>query len=98
MTDPVSDGLAAALALVGQRWALLVVRELLAGPRRYGDLQRELGIPTNILAARLRELQHGGLARRMPMAHNVLAYELTERGRRLAPAIEALAEWGTALG
>lgn len=93
--DGDDDGLAAALALVGQRWALLVVRELLAGPRRYGDLQRELGIPTNILATRLRELQEAGIAYRVPMSHNVLAYALTERGLALRPAIEALQEWGS---
>lgn len=88
------DGLAAALALVGQRWALLLVRELLAGPRRYGDLQRELGVPTNILATRLRELQDAGVLSRVPMAHNVLAYELTERGRALRPVLEELEAWG----
>ncbi len=96
--DDAPDGLIAALELVGQRWALLVVRELLAGPKRYGDLQRELGIPTNILATRLKELQAAGIAYRVPMAHNVLAYALTEHGRGLAPALEALAEWGGAGG
>jgi len=86
--------LAAALELVGQRWALPVVRELLGGARRFGDLQRALGAPTNILTTRLRELQEAGLVVRMPMAHNVLAYGLTRRGEALAPALEALARWG----
>src|SRR5262249_49374737 len=88
------DGLAAALGVVGQRWALLVVRSLLDGPKRYGDLQRELGAPTNILATRLRELQDAGLLYRLPLAHNQRAYALTERGIALRPAIEALRHWG----
>lgn len=92
--DPDADHLAAALELVGQRWALLVVRELLAGPRRYGDLQRELGAPTNILATRLRQLQEAGVLYRVPMAHNVLAYALTPRGLALRDAVEALERWG----
>ncbi len=66
----------------------------MGAPKRYGDLQRELGVPTNILATRLKELQESGVAYRVTMAHNVLAYALTERGRALAPAIEALAQWG----
>jgi len=88
------DGLGRALDAVGQRWALLVVHELGAAPRRFGDLQRTLGAPTNILATRLRELTARGLVARVPMAHNVLAYALTDRGRALLPAIAALAEWG----
>lgn len=91
-----TDGLTAALELVGQRWALLVVRALLAGPRRYGDLQRELGAPTNILATRLRELQEAGVVVRVPLAHNALAYGLTERGAGLLASIEALEAWGAA--
>jgi DNA-binding HxlR family transcriptional regulator len=90
-----SGGLAAALELVGQRWALLVVRSLLDGPKRYGDLQRELGAPTNILATRLRELQDAGLLYRLPLAHKQRAYALTERGAALREAIEALSRWGT---
>ena len=94
MTSADSDGLAAALELVGQRWALLVVRSLLDGAKRYGDLQRALGAPTNILATRLRELQAAGILRRVPLAHNVRAYALTERGTALRATIEALAAWG----
>jgi DNA-binding HxlR family transcriptional regulator len=89
------DGLAAALESVGQRWALLVVKCLLDGPKRYGDLQRELGAPTNILATRLRELQEAGVLYRLPLAHNQRAYALTERGAALREAIEALGRWGT---
>jgi DNA-binding HxlR family transcriptional regulator len=88
------DGLAAALGIVGQRWAMLVVRCLLDGPKRYGDLQRELGLPTNILANRLRELQEAGVLYRLPLAHNQRAYALTERGLELREALEALARWG----
>ena len=85
--------LAAALDHVGARWALLIVESLLDGPRRYGDLQRELGVPTNILATRLRELESAGLLRRLPLHHNTRAYALTERGFALRDAIEALARW-----
>lgn len=88
------DGLRMALDLVGQRWALLIVGHLLPGAKRYGDLQRELGAPTNILATRLRELQAQGIVYRVPLAHNVRAYALTERGLGLTEAIEALARWG----
>jgi DNA-binding HxlR family transcriptional regulator len=88
------DGLVAALEVVGQRWALRVVRSLLDGPKRYGDLQRELGAPTNILATRLRELQEAGVLYRLPLAHNQRAYALTERGAELREAIDALGRWG----
>jgi DNA-binding HxlR family transcriptional regulator len=88
------DGLAAALELVGQRWALQIVGSLLDGAKRYGDLQRELGAPTNILATRLRELQAAGVLYRVPLAHNVLAYALTARGAALGEAIDALTRWG----
>lgn len=92
--DSDDDGLAAALGIVGQRWAMLIVRCLLDGPKRYGDLQRELGVPTNILANRLRELQDAGVLYRLPLAHNQRAYALTERGLSLREALEALARWG----
>jgi DNA-binding HxlR family transcriptional regulator len=95
VTSDDRDGLATALELVGPRWALLVVRCLLDGPKRYGDLQRELGAPTNILATRLRELQEAGILYRLPLAHNQRAYALTERGAELREAIEALGRWGT---
>ena len=95
MTSDARDGLATTLELVGRRWALLVVRCLLDGPKRYGDLQRELGAPTNILATRLRELQDAGILYRLPLAHNQRAYALTERGAELREAIEALGRWGT---
>jgi DNA-binding HxlR family transcriptional regulator len=89
--------LARALDLVGERWTLLVVRELLLGPRRYTDLLDGLpGVGTNILAARLADLQEAQLVRKttLPRPTAVTVYELTEAGRSLAPSIRALSEWG----
>ncbi len=86
--------LAKSLDVVGARWALLIVDRLLDGPQRYGDLQRDLGVPTNMLATRLRELQEAGVLTRLPLKHNTRAYALTERGLALRLAIEALAAWG----
>ena len=88
--------LAAALDIVGARWALLIVEQLLAGPQRYGDLQRELGVPTNILATRLRELEAAGVLSRLPLRHNTRAYALTDRCLALREAIEQLGRWGAA--
>jgi DNA-binding HxlR family transcriptional regulator len=89
----VSD-LAAALEIVGARWALLIVERLLDEPQRYGDLQRDLGVPTNILATRLREREETGVLTRLPLRHNTRAYALTDRGRALREAIIALGRWG----
>lgn len=88
------NDLAAALDIVGRRWALLIVEQLLDGPRRYGDLQRDLGAPTNILATRLRELEGAGVLYRLPLRHNTRAYALTDRGLALRDAILALGRWG----
>ncbi|MBT2501300.1 helix-turn-helix domain-containing protein [Curtobacterium sp. ISL-83] len=88
--------LAAALGVVGPRWALLIVERLLDGPQRYGDLHRDLGVPTNILATRLRELETAGVLTRLPLRHNTRAYALTERGQALRDAILALGRWGAA--
>src|SRR5699024_2289926 len=77
-------GVTTAVELVGERWALLIVRDLLVGPRRYTDLKQGLPrIPTNILSTRLKELQAGGVVRRVPLASCGLVYELTEYGRAL---------------
>ena len=74
-------GVTRALELVGERWALLIVRDLMVGPRRYGELSAGLPrIPTNILAARLKELQEAGVIRRIPHSR-VVVYELTPYGR-----------------
>lgn len=85
--------LAAALQLVGARWALLIVERLLDGPQRYGDLQRDLGVPTNVLATRLRELEAAGVLTRLPLRHNTRAYALTDRGQDLREAVAALERW-----
>lgn len=92
------SGLEAALDVVGARWALLIVERLLDGPQRYGDLQRDLGVGTAILAVRLRELEEAGVLRRLPLKHNTRAYALTARGESLRPSIEALAAWGAGAG
>lgn len=86
-----------ALDVVGERWSLLVVRELMHGPLRYTDLLERLpGCGTNVLAARLRELEQGGVARRrrLPPPAASTVYELTEKGTGLKPVLRALAHWG----
>ena len=86
-----------ALDLVGDRWALLVVRELMAGPKRYTDLGEHLpGIGTNILAARLRDLEAAGIVirRTLPPPAASRVYELTEYGQELRPVIRELGLWG----
>jgi DNA-binding HxlR family transcriptional regulator len=87
-------GIARALEVVGERWALLIVRDLLVGPRRYGELAAGLPrIPSNILAARLKELQEAGVIRRAPRSR-VVVYELTPYGHELEPVVIALGAWG----
>lgn len=86
-----------ALSLVGERWALLIVRELLRGPKRYTDIEHGLrGIPSNILSARLRDLEAGGVVqrRRLPPPAACNVYELTEYGKGLEEPVYALARWG----
>ena len=90
-------GLAAALDLVGERWTLLIVRDLSLGAQRYGDLLAGLpGIGTNLLAERLRTLEEAGVVRRaqLPPPAGVAVYELTDSGRELAAAMLPLAVWG----
>ena len=83
-------GITRALELVGERWALLIVRDLLVGPRRYGELQRGLSrIPSNILASRLKELQEAGIIRRIPRVRQIV-YELhAPYGRELEDVVLA---------
>lgn len=91
---------ARALDVVGDRWAMLVVRELLLGPRRYTDLLEGLpGIGTNVLATRLRELETAGIIERrtLPPPAAVAVYDLTEDGRELRGVVDALARWGARL-
>jgi DNA-binding HxlR family transcriptional regulator len=88
-------GVTTAVELVTERWALLIVRDLLVGPRRFTDLRQGLPrIPTNILTARLKELQEGGVVRRVPLHNCGLVYELTPYGRELEPIVLALGRWG----
>jgi DNA-binding HxlR family transcriptional regulator len=92
--------MARALDVLGERWSLLVVRELLDGPRRYGDLLAGLRtISTDILARRLRELEDAGVVERvdLPPPASSRVYRLTERGRAVEPILGALAAWGTDL-
>ncbi|MFI9759808.1 winged helix-turn-helix transcriptional regulator [Streptomyces sp. NPDC051963] len=93
---------ARALDLVGDRWTLLIVRELLAGPRRYTDLHADLpGVSTDVLASRLKDMERDGLTsrRRLPPPGAAFVYELTGRGRELLPVLQALGAWGqTELG
>jgi DNA-binding HxlR family transcriptional regulator len=86
-----------ALGLVGERWALLVVKELMHGPKRYTDLVDGLpGIGTNILASRLRDLEAAGVVakRTLPPPAASRVYELTDYGRDLKPVMRSLALWG----
>src|SRR4051812_19044407 len=88
-------GLAKALDRVGERWTLLIVRDLLLGPRRYSELLRGLpGITTNLLAKRLQEMQAHGLVEPAAGDGAASAYRLTPLGAGLEPAIHALGAWG----
>lgn len=84
----------AALNVIGERWSLLIVRDLLLGPRRYSELQSGLGgIGTDILAARLRTLQEQGVVRQIGEGRGQ-RYELTESGQALRPVLAELGRWG----
>ncbi|MEV8017944.1 helix-turn-helix domain-containing protein [Streptomyces sp. NPDC086554] len=88
---------ARALDVVGDRWTLLIVRELLVGPRRYTDLHADLpGVSTDVLASRLKDMEREGLTtrRRIPPPSAAYVYELTDRGRELLPVLQALGTWG----
>jgi DNA-binding HxlR family transcriptional regulator len=88
--------LARALDVVGERWTLIIVQELLKRPSRYGELARRLpGIGTNVLADRLRKLEAAGVAERIPgSVGEGVVYALTDRGLGLSEALEALRRWG----
>ena len=90
-------GLVRAVELVGERWGLLIIRDLLVGPKRFTDLHRGLpGIPTNILSARLKELEQSGVVERrlLPRPESSVVYELTEYGRELEDIVMRLGRWG----
>ena len=91
-------GIATALDMIGDRWAPLIVRDLLLGPLRFGDLVEGLpGIGTNTLAARLKHLEASGVVHRrlLPLPDRGTVYELTSYGRELEPILLALGRWGT---
>jgi DNA-binding HxlR family transcriptional regulator len=91
---------ARALDVVGERWTLLLARELMTGPKRFKDLLGGLpGIGTNLLAARLKALEEQGVVRRamLPPPAGTSVYELTELGRELEPVIVSLSRWGAKL-
>jgi DNA-binding HxlR family transcriptional regulator len=90
-------GIARALDLVGERWALLVIRELVLGPKRFTDLRAGLsGVATNVLTDRLKQLERDGVVRRrtLPPPAASTVYELTEYGRELEPTLLAFGRWG----
>ena len=87
------------LDLLGDRWTLLIVRDLLAGKTRYSEfLTSEEKIPTNLLAERLKRLEQEGLVERVPYSQRPprAEYHLTEEGRRLGEVLDAMATWGMA--
>src|SRR4029453_770527 len=89
--------IACALDLIGDKWTLLIVRDLFLGRSRYGEfLKAGEGIPTNILARRLRRLEAAGLVERKldPRPRSPYAYRLTRGGPRLGPVIKAIMSWG----
>jgi DNA-binding HxlR family transcriptional regulator/putative sterol carrier protein len=92
-------GIARALDVVGERWALMVVRELLLGPKRFTDIRAGLPhVSPDVLAQRLRDLEQAGIVhhRRLPPPYGAQVYELTGSGRALEPALMALGRWGGA--
>jgi len=89
--------LARAAEIVGERWTLLIVRELLLGPKRFGDLVERLnGVSPTVLSERLNALIEAGVVARgtLPAPYNAQVYELTDVGRGLRPAIRELIRWG----
>jgi len=96
-----SCGISHALDLVGERWALLIVRELVHGPRRFSDLRRELPTASpNAISDRLAELTDAGVLRRrrLPAPSASWVYELTEWGSELGPILVSLGNWGVRSG
>ncbi len=90
-------GVTRALEIVGERWALLIIRDLLVSPKRFTDLRHGLPrIPTNILSTRLKELEEAGVVRRrvLPRPSGAVVYELTEYGQELDEIVMALGRWG----
>lgn len=89
-------GTAHGLELIGERWALLVLRELMLGPRRFSEMRADLpGISANVLTQRLSELEARGLVerKRLPPPANVQVYDATDWGREAEPIVQALGRW-----
>jgi DNA-binding HxlR family transcriptional regulator len=88
--------IARTLAFLGERWTVLVLREIFLGNRRFDGIQRRLGVATNVLSERLSSLQDEGIVERQPYGEhpNRFEYHLTERGRELHPVLLALMRWG----
>lgn len=91
-----SCSIAGALEVVGERWSLLIVRDILLGLRRFDELQAHLGVARNVLNSRLRRLEEHGVIERVPYRERPLRHEyrLTEKGLDLWPTIMALMSWG----
>jgi DNA-binding HxlR family transcriptional regulator len=94
--DGQTCSIARALELVGERWTLLIVRDIQLGLRRFDELQRQLGIARNVLASRLESLTASGILTRHPYGDRPVRYEyeLTEKGRALWPVLVELMQWG----
>ena len=95
-----TPGLAEAVGRVGDRWSLLLIDALLAGPRRFGELQEAVpGVATNVLSSRLKHLERNGLVVARPYSQRPfrVEYQLTALGQELAGALRLLASWGTCL-
>ena len=91
--------IASTLDLVGDRWSLVLVRDMVNGKRRFGEfLESPEGIPTNVLAARLKAMRAAGLVEKAPYSERPLrhAYQLSAKGRSLLPVLQALCRWGNA--
>jgi DNA-binding HxlR family transcriptional regulator len=98
MTEPRPCAIADALELIGERWSLLIVRELFWGNHRFADIARQTGAPRDILSARLRRLVGGGVLEKRPYSKHPprSEYHLTAAGRALAPVLMTIQEWAFA--
>jgi DNA-binding HxlR family transcriptional regulator len=94
--DNQACSIAGALEVVGERWSLLIIRDIMLGLRRFDELQSDLAIARNVLQARLTRLQEHGVIERVPYQQRPLRHEylLTEKGLELWPMIVALMSWG----
>lgn len=88
--------IAASLEVIGERWSLLIIRDILLGRRRFGQIQESLGVARNVLTTRLRRLEESGLIEPRPYQQRPLRYEyfLTEKGLDLWPVLVSLIHWG----